>query len=466
VIRRYAAGIQFAAAFADAAVALLTAVILSLLRFGEDWENLWASRLPDPLLFGLAYAVLWSTMLWLSGHYRIRSRRTLLEDAVIIAKSTAGTAAVVFAMLYLLRMPDVSRLFMLLLFPAQFLAALILRAPIRVLLLSIWRRGFDPLQILVVGTSSRALGFAQQLRSHGELGLHIVGFLADDPEARLGVNVLGRVEELPDVLHRYVIDEIAVCLPFREWDKIEVLVGLCQDEGKSVRIPIELPERALSRGHVEEIDGLPLYSLVSGPDRLFALGLKRIIDFVAAALGIVVLSPFLVLVGLSVVFVDGAPVIFHQCRVGRHGRLFTMLKFRTMTRDAEARQASLADSNEVSGHAFKVKDDPRVTRLGKWLRKTSLDELPQLWNVLVGDMSLVGPRPPLSSEVARYDIWHRRRLSMKPGITGLWQVRNRQDPNFDKWVEADLEYIDKWSLWLDLRIIAATVPSVLTMTGR
>jgi lipopolysaccharide/colanic/teichoic acid biosynthesis glycosyltransferase len=159
-------------------------------------------------------------------------------------------------------------------------------------------------------------------------------------------------------------------------------------------------------------------------------------------------------------------VLFRQGRVGRHGRQFTMLKFRTMTRDAESRQESLAGLNEIRGHAFKVRNDPRVTGLGRWLRKTSLDELPQLWNVLVGDMSLVGPRPPLESEVARYDIWHRRRLSMKPGVTGLWQIRGRREPNFDKWVEADLEYIDRWSLWLDLKILAATIPSVMTMSGR
>jgi exopolysaccharide biosynthesis polyprenyl glycosylphosphotransferase len=465
VIRRYAAGIQIAAALADAGVALLTVIALTQLKIRDDWDILW-TRLPDPPLFAIGYAVLWSSMLWLSGHYRIRHRRIFLEDAAIIGKSTAGTAVVAFAMLYLLRMPDVSRLFMLLLFPAQFATALVLRAPIRLLLLAIWRRGLDPLQILVVGTSSRALRFADQLRSHRELGLHIIGFLSDVPDAVPSARVLGRIEELPDVLHTYVVDEIAICLPFREWDKIEVLIGICQDEGKSVRIPIELPERALSRGHVEEVDGVPLYSLVSGPDRLFALGLKRLFDIVVAALAILILFPVMLIVGMTVWIVDGAPLIFRQCRVGRNGRLFTMLKFRTMTRDAEAQRITLAELNEVKGHAFKVRDDPRITRLGKLLRRASLDELPQLLNVLIGDMSLVGPRPPLESEVAHYDVWHRRRLSMKPGVTGLWQIRGRREPEFDKWVEADLEYIDRWSLWLDIKILAATIPSVMTMSGR
>jgi exopolysaccharide biosynthesis polyprenyl glycosylphosphotransferase len=466
VIRRYAAGIQLAAALGDAATALLTVVLLSFARFGANWESLWAAVLPEPFLFGFGYSFLWAGMLWISGHYSIRSRRTFLQDVAIIAKSTAGTAAVVLAMLFVLRVPDVSRLFLLVLFPAQFLTALLLRAPIRFLLLAIWRRGFDPLQILVVGTSNRALRFADQLRYHRELGLQIVGFLTDDDENRAGVHVVGRVEELPDVLHRYVIDEIAMCLPFREWDRIEVLIGLCQDEGKSVRIPIELPERALSRGHVEEIDGVPLYSLVSGPDRLVALGLKRLFDVAGALLGIVVLSPLLILAGLAVLIVDGWPPLFRQRRVGLQGRTFTMFKFRTMTRDAERRLSEFSDRNVVVGHAFKMQNDPRVIPCGRWLRKTSIDELPQLWNVLIGEMSLVGPRPPLPAEVAHYDIWHRRRLSMKPGITGLWQVRHRQNPDFNAWVQADLEYIDKWSLWLDFKIVLATFPTLLAMTGK
>jgi lipopolysaccharide/colanic/teichoic acid biosynthesis glycosyltransferase len=173
-----------------------------------------------------------------------------------------------------------------------------------------------------------------------------------------------------------------------------------------------------------------------------------------------VLSPLFLLVGWAIRR-DGGPALFRQQRVGLHGRSFEILKFRSMAVDAEARQAELAEANELSGPVFKLTDDPRVTPVGRTLRRWSIDELPQLWNVLRGDMSLVGPRPPLVSEVGDYDLWHRRRLSMKPGITGLWQVRSRQETVFDKWVEDDLEYIDRWSLWLDLQIMVRTVPAAL-----
>jgi lipopolysaccharide/colanic/teichoic acid biosynthesis glycosyltransferase len=161
-----------------------------------------------------------------------------------------------------------------------------------------------------------------------------------------------------------------------------------------------------------------------------------------------------------VLAVDGRPVLFAQTRVGLHGRTFRVLKFRTMVPDAEARQAQLEALNEIDGHAFKLADDPRLTRSGRILRAASLDELPQLWNVIRGEMSLVGPRPPLPREVAGYDLWHRRRLSMKPGITGLWQVQARREEQFDRWVELDISYIDRWSIWLDLKIMLRTIPAM------
>jgi lipopolysaccharide/colanic/teichoic acid biosynthesis glycosyltransferase len=173
----------------------------------------------------------------------------------------------------------------------------------------------------------------------------------------------------------------------------------------------------------------------------------------------------LIAAAIAVYATDGAPVLFRQTRVGLHGREFTMLKFRTMVRDAEEKLEELLAYNERSGAAFKMEDDPRITRVGRILRKTSIDELPQLWNVLTGSMSLVGPRPPLPREVAEYDIWHRRRLSMKPGITGLWQIEARHEPDFDRWVEHDLVYIDGWSIWLDVKILLRTVPALLTHGG-
>lgn len=193
---------------------------------------------------------------------------------------------------------------------------------------------------------------------------------------------------------------------------------------------------------------------------------KRLIDTVGAGLGLVLLGPLFGVLALLILLVDGRPILFRQERVGSGGRRFTVSKFRTMVPDAEARQAELSPRNEVRGPGFKITEDPRFTRAGRFLRRSSLDELPQLWNVLKGEMSLVGPRPPLPGEVAGYSVWHRRRLTVKPGITGLWQITARRDDDFDRWVQLDLDYIDRWSLWLDLRILTRTIFVVLAFEGR
>ena len=189
-------------------------------------------------------------------------------------------------------------------------------------------------------------------------------------------------------------------------------------------------------------------------------------DIACSLVGLVVLSPLLLATAVAIRRRDGSPVLFRQTRVGLHGRPFSICKFRTMVPDAEARLAEVRHLNERNGIVFKATDDPRLTRLGRTLRATSIDELPQLWNVLKGNMSLVGPRPLPVHEVAEFDVWHRRRHSMKPGITGLWQVEARTEPEFDRWVERDLAYIDRWSLQLDVRIILRTIPAVFGRTGR
>jgi len=193
---------------------------------------------------------------------------------------------------------------------------------------------------------------------------------------------------------------------------------------------------------------------------------KRVFDLVVTAVLALPVLAIGAVCALAVRLTSPGPILFRQRRVGLNGRTFEVLKFRTMVADAEARLPDLLTRNEINGHAFKITDDPRVTPLGTFLRRTSLDELPQLWNVLRGQMSLVGPRPPLPSEVAGYDVWHRRRLSMKPGVTGLWQVGGRRDPDFDHWVERDLEYIDGWSLWLDVKILFRTIPAIVGRQGR
>jgi exopolysaccharide biosynthesis polyprenyl glycosylphosphotransferase len=227
-----------------------------------------------------------------------------------------------------------------------------------------------------------------------------------------------------------------------------------------------MPHLAIATGHVEDLDGTPVLSMVTGPNATIALAAKRVMDVMFAAFAMVVLSPLLAVIAAAIVFGDGGPVLYRQERVGLHGRRFSVVKFRSMVTTADAQLENLLVHNEVNGHAFKLTSDPRVTRIGRFLRRSSLDELPQLWNVVRGEMSLVGPRPPLVREVAGYDVWHRRRLSMKPGITGLWQIEGRREREFDRWVQKDLEYIDRWSTWLDIRIMLRTIPAMLRAEGR
>ena len=233
-------------------------------------------------------------------------------------------------------------------------------------------------------------------------------------------------------------------------------------------MPVAPVERVLTAGRLESIDGVGVYSLANGPDRAVSLALKRLLDIVGATVLMVVLVARSCCCSRIAIKLDSKGPGLLPPGASRSARTTVQrdqVQEHVRRRGGEARRTA-ARQNEINGHAFKLANDPRITRVGRFLRRTSLDELPQLWNVLRGQMSLVGPRPPLPSEVASYDVWHRRRLSMKPGMTGLWQVGARRSPEFDRWVQQDLEYIDSWSLWLDLKIIARTVPAVLSGTGR
>ena len=463
MIRRHAFWFRTLLMLGDALLAMALFVLLSLWRFGPDWAVLWRRVVSEPAAFLALYALGWVVALTLNGLYRPRARWSLRSEAIDILRATVLITLVTLSVLFLFKLPDVSRLFLMALFPTQFVATLGLRAAIRIWMERIRREGRNTRNVLVLGAGARGQAFARKLEDHRELGLRVIGFLdaSDEFDPPGQWDRLGTLDDLEKVLHERVVDEVAICLPFSQWSLIDAIAHLCEEEGKIVRIPMDVLERAISAGRVEDLDGTPVFSLVSGPDRTLALAAKRLLDLATAVVGIVLLSPLFGGIAVLILLGDGRPVLFRQQRVGLHGRRFDVAKFRSMARDAEERRSALTDRNEINGRAFKLTDDPRVTRVGRFLRRTSLDELPQLWNVLLGEMSLVGPRPPLPDEVAGYDLWHRRRLSMKPGITGLWQVRGRREPDFDRWVAADLEYIDRWSLWLDLQILARTIPAAL-----
>jgi exopolysaccharide biosynthesis polyprenyl glycosylphosphotransferase len=368
-----------------------------------------------------------------------------------------GTMSFVF----LARM-DVSRLFLVALLAAQPVVTIAERLAIRLFLERLRARGYNQCQMIILGIHAEAQAFANAVEGRRELGIEVIGHLRAHGEIDSAVTrpILGDAEDLARIFHERIVDEVAICVAPRAGEWAAPLISLAAAEGKHVRVPSRLPVRAVGL-QTEELDGWLVRSHVNSPAHYMSLAVKRFIDLVSAALGLVVLSPVFLLVAVAITIRDGRPVLFHQRRVGLHGRPFVLYKFRTMGRDAEARYDDLASSSDTKGAAFTMRHDPRVTPLGALLRRSSLDELPQLWNVLRGTMSLIGPRPAPPREVAAYDVWHRRRLSMRPGITGLSQVRTRMDGHFDDRAHLDLAYIDHWSLAGDARIMGRTFSAVL-----
>src|SRR5664280_1111280 len=446
MVRRYAAVLRLTLVAADILLALTVVVGATNFRFGQTvgWPTDVSASLPDPNLAVAVFVGMWIAVLWMHGLYRARERWTRRGEIAAVLRATLVQLALTLSALYVFKLPDVSRLLLVVVFLRD--------------------HGRNVRFMLVLGANARAKAFADLVECHAELGLVVIGHLKADPSDNgvvLNRPLLGMLDDLEEILHNKIVDEVAICLPFAMEELIEQAVYLCEQEGKVVRMPVAPVERMLTAGRLESIDGVGVYSMANGPDRALGLLVKRLVDIVGAAFLIVAVSPVMAALAIAIKRDSKGPVFFRQERVGLHGRVFKLVKFRSMCVDAEDQLEDLRHGNEINGHAFKLNNDPRTTGVGRFLRRSSLDELPQLLNVLRGQMSLVGPRPPLPNEVVNYDTWHRRRLSMKPGITGLWQVGARHSPEFDHWVEQDLDYIDRWSLWLDFKIIARTLPAVL-----
>jgi exopolysaccharide biosynthesis polyprenyl glycosylphosphotransferase len=386
-----------------------------------------------------------------------------------IAQSVAQGGLVVGAVIYLSQ-AQVERSLLVAFSLTSFLALLGGRLVVHAALAQIRSHGWNYNSMLVLGTGRTARDLVRGLRRNAQWGIRVFGFLGTDATERgqriEGAEVIATLAEFETVLARNAIDEVAIALPEVSAEALSGMVAICEREGVKARVIADLCQATSSRVVVEELDGVPVVTYAIGPGVGWQMVCKQVIDRVGALALSLLFLPLMVLVALAIKLDSPGPVLFVQERVGLRKRKFRLYKFRTMVKDAEARRSELAALNEHPSPVFKIRDDPRVTHVGWWLRRLSIDELPQLWNVLLGEMSFIGPRPPLSEEVAQYEDWQRRRLSMKPGISGLWQVAGRgRRLEFSEWVKLDLEYIDQWSLALDLRIFLWTVPTVLFGKG-
>jgi len=333
------------------------------------------------------------------------------------------------------------------------------------------RRGHNVKTLLLVGGGARGRRFAAQINLRQDLGYRLIGYL-DNDAGFAGQNIegtpwIGTIEELPRIITTEVIDEVAIALPIKsQYSQIEAVVIMLEEQGITTHLLSDLFPQKLARSQSTDLDGLPLVSLHSAPLFSWHTEAKRIFDFLAATLLLLITGPALLLVALIIKLESKGPILFVQERVGLNKRRFRMLKFRTMQRDAEARMSEIEHLNEKTGPIFKIRNDPRITSVGRWLRRTSIDELPQLVNVLLGDMSIVGPRPLSVRDATRMELaWQKRRFSVKPGLTCLWQVSGRSNLSFDQWMQLDLEYIDRWSLGLDATILLRTIPAVVLARG-
>jgi exopolysaccharide biosynthesis polyprenyl glycosylphosphotransferase len=417
----------------------------------------------------LPITVIWTFFLRTAGLYESRRTVSLGREFAQLAGAVLLCSLTFLTFLALTKSSHISRFFICFFLILDFVSLALVRLGVR--RLARWARalGHNTRTILIVGTGPGAQGQASEILRNSHWGYRLLGFVSDGSAGRplepLGHSILGSIRDIRRILCEYVVDEVIIAVPA---DRIALLNNVfleCEQVGVKARLALDFFPHQIAQMEMDSFGGSPTLSFTTTPKEDWTFVTKRAMDIVGSGLFLIAFSWLYGLIALLIKATSKGPVFYTQTRVGRYGRHFNFYKFRSMVVDADQKRAALDHLNEMDGPVFKIKNDPRVTRIGHLLRKFSLDELPQMWNVLKGDMSLVGPRPPIPSEVVKYDSWVRRRLSIRPGITCLWQVTGRNSINFQQWMELDLRYIDNWSLLLDLEILLKTVPAVLAGKG-
>ena len=422
------------------------------------------------LFFG--FLMVWHVIFSLFGLYHSRRFSSRGREAVDIIKATSLGALVMLVMGLMLKLQMITPLFLAAFWGLGTGLTVLGHFALRYGLANIRLHGRNLRHMLIVGTNPRAIDFARKIGKRPELGYHLIGFadqtsVMDNNFKKSGYPLVTDFKGFPSFLRDHVVDEVVIALPMKSlYAEASTIARLCEEQGILVRYFSNPFNLELAQSRADQFEDDTIITLTNGRMRGVSLFFKRVLDIAASFAVLLLLVPLVLVVGLWIKFTSPGPVFFVQERVGLSKRRFRLYKFRTMVADAEKKITELKHLNEVSGPVFKIKNDPRITPVGRFLRKTSIDELPQLINILKGDMSLVGPRPlPVRDYEGFDEDWHRRRFSVRPGITCLWQINGRSNTSFDKWMELDMEYIDKWSLALDLKILLKTVPAVLKGSG-
>jgi exopolysaccharide biosynthesis polyprenyl glycosylphosphotransferase len=406
------------------------------------------------------------------GLYRSRRLSSRTSEIADCLKASTLSSVTFLAMGFLFHIRMITPQFLLMFWLILSVIMVGTRLIMRVWLTEVRKHGRNLRYMLILGTNPRAIEFAQKIKEQPGRGYQILGFVDEDWHGlsdfkESGFKLVSNYEGLTEYLRRNVVDEVAIYLPLRSYHEHATEVAeLCQEHGIAMRLATDIFGLRTSGARAEYFNGAYHISTYTGVRDEWPLIVKRAIDLAISFTLLLLLSPLLIAVAIAIKLTSDGPVFFRQERLGLNKRRFFIYKFRTMVPNAEKLMAKLESKNEVSGPVFKIKDDPRITGIGKFLRRTSIDELPQLLNILKGEMSLVGPRPlPKRDYEGFSEDWQRRRFSVRPGITCLWQVNGRSSIPFEQWMRLDLQYMDEWSLWLDLKILARTIPAVLKGSG-
>ncbi len=426
-----------------------------------SWNDLWKV---------LGLSVVWIVILTRLKAYAYQRFTSLYREFSLVFKTTIIGVFIFFAAFFLLRFPYIPRTYIFIFAIINFICLASEKLVLFHIVKIIRKKGKNRKKILVVGTGEKAVNFIQTIRENLGWGLDVIGILTKKKDEKgqnlLGKDILGMFSDIVEVLHKKIIDEVMVCVSSGDLSATKKILDACEKEGIQVRLISDFFGHLAKGVAFDYVYNIPVVSFYTVQYDEWALYLKRLMDIFISAILLLALSPLFILAATLIKLTSKGPIFYKWNVVGLNKKPFKSWKFRTMISNADEVKKKLDYLNEMKGPVFKIKYDPRITKAGKILRKFSLDELPQLWSVLKGDMSLVGPRPAFPHELHRFESWHRRKLSIKPGITCLWQIKGRSKINdFDEWAKLDLEYIDNWSLWLDLKIFLMTIPAVITGRG-